>query len=259
MAVDEACLALKLFWGHVDSLIGKCEYILIPQVSNFGRNRELCPRFAALYDMAVNTFREREQKFLAFRIDIRKNENEAAAFAKLGQALGVSAKRAKRAYETAKKESERVWKARIQTQNVLYGTSDLKILIAAHSYVIDDAYIGKPILDFLKKNGAIPIRADIVDRESALKRSTELSPTCKWKFSQEIIGGTIQNRDKVDGIILLSTFPCGPDAMVNDILLRKGLGKPMLNLVLDGQNGTAGMETRLESFLDIIRFKKGLL
>jgi predicted nucleotide-binding protein (sugar kinase/HSP70/actin superfamily) len=33
----------------------------------------------------------------------------------------------------------------------------------------------------------------------------------------------------------------------------------MLNLVLDGQNGTAGVETRLESFLDIIRFQKGLL
>lgn len=103
MAVDEACLALKLFWGHVDSLIGKCEYILIPQVSNFGRYRELRPRFAALYDMAVNTFREREQKFLAFRIDIRKNENEAAAFAKLGQALGVSAKRAKGPMKRQKK------------------------------------------------------------------------------------------------------------------------------------------------------------
>jgi predicted nucleotide-binding protein (sugar kinase/HSP70/actin superfamily) len=47
--------------------------------------------------------------------------------------------------------------------------------------------------------------------------------------------------------------------MVSDILLRRVKDKPMLNLVLDGQNGTAGVETRLESFLDIIRFQKGLL
>ena len=42
-------------------------------------------------------------------------------------------------------------------------------------------------------------------------------------------------------------------------MLRRIDGLPMLNLVLDGQNGTAGTETRLESFLDIIRFKRGLL
>ena len=33
----------------------------------------------------------------------------------------------------------------------------------------------------------------------------------------------------------------------------------LLNLVLDGQSGTAGVETRLESFIDIIRFKEGQL
>ena len=105
----------------------------------------------------------------------------------------------------------------------------------------------------------MPVRADLVDRELARRRSVELSPTCKWEMSREILGGIAQYRDRVDGIILLSTFPCGPDAMVNDLLLRKITDKPMLNLVLDGQNGTAGLETRLESFLDIIRFKKGLL
>ena len=29
-AIDEACLATKIFLGHVKSLIGKCDYILIP-------------------------------------------------------------------------------------------------------------------------------------------------------------------------------------------------------------------------------------
>jgi predicted nucleotide-binding protein (sugar kinase/HSP70/actin superfamily) len=125
--------------------------------------------------------------------------------------------------------------------------------------VIADPYIGRPITDFLKKNGVVPIRADIVDRESALKHSAELSPTCKWQLNREIIGSIAMNKSKVDGIILLSTFPCGPDAMVSDLLLRRIKDKPMLDLVLDGQNGTAGVETRLESFLDIIRFQKGLL
>ena len=45
--------------------------------------------------------------------------------------------------------------------------------------------------------------------------------------------------------------------MVNDILARSIKGVPVLQLVLDTQTGTAGVETRLESFVDIIRMKKG--
>jgi predicted nucleotide-binding protein (sugar kinase/HSP70/actin superfamily) len=257
--IDEACLALKIFNGHVASLIGKCDYILIPRVTGYGMNQELCPRFAALFDMTQNIFRESGQKFLPLNIDFRSKCSEEDGFVALGQAMGFSAKQAKKAYAAANKEEQKRWKAQLQKQNALYSQDGLKILIAAHSYVIADPYIGKPIVDFLKKNDAVSIRADIVDREAALKRSVELSPTCKWQMNREIIGSIAMNQNKVDGIILLSTFPCGPDAMVSDLLLRRVTDKPMLNLVLDAQNGTAGVETRLESFLDIIRFQKGLL
>ena len=47
--------------------------------------------------------------------------------------------------------------------------------------------------------------------------------------------------------------------MVNELLARRVTRVPMLNLVLDSQSGTAGIETRLESFIDIIRFKEGKL
>ncbi len=47
--------------------------------------------------------------------------------------------------------------------------------------------------------------------------------------------------------------------MVNELIARRVKGIPLLNLVLDSQTGTAGVETRLESFIDIIRFKEGNL
>ena len=119
--------------------------------------------------------------------------------------------------------------------------------------------MGRMVSDYLKKAGVIPVRADIVDREAALKHSRELSPTCKWEISREILGGIAMHKDDVDGIILLSAFPCGPDAMVNELITRRVKGVPMLNLVLDSQSGTAGVETRLESFIDIIRFQEGRL
>ena len=113
--------------------------------------------------------------------------------------------------------------------------------------------------EYLKGAGVIPLRADLVDRDAALKHSRELSPTCKWEISREILGGVSMLREQADGIILLSAFPCGPDAMVNELIARRVKDVPILNLVVDSQTGTAGVETRLESFIDIIRFQRGEL
>ena len=76
-------------------------------------------------------------------------------------------------------------------------------------------------------------------------------------MNRELMGSVLLNKDRADGIILLSAFPCGPDSMTNELLTRRLTGIPVLNLVLDAQTGTAGMETRMESFIDIIRFKEG--
>ena len=72
----------------------------------------------------------------------------------------------------------------------------------------------------------------------------------------EIVGSIEMNRSKVDGIILTSVYPCGPDSMVNEMITRRVKDTPILNLVLDAQTGTAGLETRLESFIDILKLKK---
>lgn len=259
ITIDEACLSLKLYLGHVSELIGNCDTIFIPRISNFGRNRDMCPRFHALYDLAKNIFRGSGQKFLTCNIDVLGGESELKAFLSLGHSLGRPVKSTLSAYKAAKTEDQRVWKSKLKEQKSLLDQSGLKILIAGHDYLIRDAYIGKPITDFLKQNGVLFVEAGIVDREAALKRSTELSPTCRWEFSREIVGSIAMYKDRIDGIIFLSAFPCGPDAMVNELMLRRIDGLPMLNLVMDGQNGTAGTETRLESFLDIIRFKRGML
>ena len=41
LAIDESCLSLKIYLGHVRALIGRCDYILVPRVSSFGRHRTM--------------------------------------------------------------------------------------------------------------------------------------------------------------------------------------------------------------------------
>ena len=194
-----------------------------------------------------------------YDVDVLLKKDEEDAFVDMGLRLGRSGREAKRAYKLAKKAEAAHRRAVVQKQEALCRQKGMKILIAAHSYVAEDPCLGRTVTDYLKKAGVVPLRADLTDREAAVKRSRELSPTCKWELNREILGGILLREEDADGLILLSAFPCGPDAMVNEIIARRVKGMPILNLVLDSQSGTAGVETRLESFIDIIRFKEGTL
>ena len=114
LAIDEACLSLKIFLGHVDALVGTCSYVLIPRVSSFGRHRNMCTRFEALPDLTKNVFRESEQKFLTYDVDVLQKKDEETAFLTMGQSLGFSARTVRKAYKAAKKAEQSQYKARVR-------------------------------------------------------------------------------------------------------------------------------------------------
>ena len=257
LAPDEGCLSLKMFMGHVDALVGRCERIFIPRYSNYGYTELFCTRYEGLYDQAGNIFRSSAQRFITCNIDTQNGSPEPKAFERLGMELGFSARESRKAWREASKALDQQKKAEEHAQKELAGKPGMKVLIAGHSYILSDPYLGKPIQDYLDAANVISLRADALEPETARKACARFSPTCRWLVSEEIVGGVLLWKDKADGIILTSAFPCGPDSMTNELLLRRLRGIPILTLVLDTQSGMAGIETRLESFLDIIRFQKG--
>lgn len=256
LAIDEACLSSKIYLGHVDSLMGKCDAIFVPRMANLGYRDILCTKFMALYDIVQNTFRSENIQLVDYNIDVTNGHREMGAYLEIGKKLGCKRTNVTLAYMLAKQADQISQTAAIHEQNRLFQRDGLKILVVGHSYNVHDAFIGEPLLQFLRSQGAVPILADIVDRKQALLRAQELTETMRWIFNKELVGAVQIYRNQVDGIILLSTFPCGPDSLVNDVLIRRVKGIPMLTLLIDNQEGTAGMETRMESFLDIIRFRK---
>lgn len=257
LAPDEGCLSLKMYMGHVEALIGRCERIFVPRYSNYGYTELFCTRYEGLYDQARNIFRSTGQRFVTCNIDAQKGSPEPKAFEQFGVELGFSARESRRAWREAARALEHQKKAEERAQKELAGKPGMKVLIAGHSYVLSDSYLGKPILDFLEAAGAVSLRADALEPDTARKACAKFSPTCRWLVSEEIVGGVLLWKEKADGIILVSAFPCGPDSMTNELLIRRIKGLPILTLVLDTQSGMAGVETRIESFLDIIRFQKG--
>ena len=116
--------------------------------------------------------------------------------------------------------------------------------------------MGGAFSDMLANMGVTPLYADRYDRKRALQSSFQFSDTLPLIVNREIVGSTMNLHDSVDGILLVSAFPCDPDSMTDDAIIRCIKGKPALNLTVDAQTGTAGLETRIESFIGVLRYQK---
>lgn len=256
LAVDESCLSFKVYLGHVDWLLDRCDAVLIPRISNFGKAGTVCTRFQAIYDVVKNTLRDNPKPLLNYNVDMSTGDNERSAFIKLGSVLGKNKPQSLLAYLSAKQAEKVFNETAAEEQQAELRKEGIKILIVSHCYNTYDSYIGEPVINMLRELGAVPILGSALSTKEAVSESVHLSDTTPWLFSRELLGVVAMYQEQIDGIILMSAFPCGPDSLVNEAIIRRVKDKPILSLILDAQEGSAGLETRLESFVDIIRFKK---
>ena len=95
------------------------------------------------------------------------------------------------------------------------------------------------------------IYSDLFHYDITNPLSKRLSDTIYFKYNKDLIGSILICESKIDGIIFLSSFPCGPDSIVNELVMRR-IKKPYLNLIIDDMDSQVGFETRIESFVDIL-------
>lgn len=267
LSVDECCLASKLFLGHVSALIDAgVDAVFVPSLMGYGRFDTFCTKFQALPDLAANAFAVagKPVRIISLRIDELRGETEEAAFKGLAARFGASRKEAARAYKAARAAQRSYDEAMAREQEKLVKSlgklpaaeRPLTILVAAHPYVSHDPFVGGVVEDALRDLGACVLFADETDRARVLKRSYEFSHSIPWIVNRELIGSILMLHEHIDGIVLMSAYPCGPDSMADDAIERCIKGKPILTLTVDAQAGTAGVETRVESFVDILSYQK---
>lgn len=246
---DEMCLALKNYLGHVDYLKDKCQYILVPRICNYKVNNQSCTNFWAAYDI-VNTLFDID--ILNYNVDLEKGETLKKGLYKIGKKLGKNNMEIKKAYRKAIYEYDLKRKKNAQINLSKLNSKKTKILIVSHPYNTYDSTIGGDIIKYLIKENAEVLYSDKFDEKITSKLSEKLSKNLYFKYSKESIGSIIYAKDKIDGIIFISSFPCAPDSLVNELVMRK-IKKPHLNLIIDNNSTFTGIETRLESFLDVLR------
>ena len=253
-SVGECCLPVKVFLGHVAHLSGHCDHILVPRFETLGKGEEFCVRFWGLPDIVRHTFPE--LPLLSYNHQGHLPGNEWLGFLGLGRFLGKSTHKTWQAYRRARMAQERQDQQAESAQRALLSTCAPRILLVSQPYIINDAFIGAPLVRMLRQQGGVPIFADRCDRFACRAGAKAISSDLYWTLNKEVIGAIPLMRPHIDGVILISAFPCGTDSLVNQLVLRKVRDLPVSQIVLDEQQGEAGLQTRIECFMDILHERR---
>lgn len=284
-SVDETCLPVKVFIGHVQQLIRrKLDFIFVCRHQDFGSCDVLCTKLWGIPDICRNTFAlPGGCNWLELNISPSVDGiSEKMAWNKVGQALKKGASSIMQAYRKATDTQhayERLLQAGIMPLQALAqalqepahafvqcnrgdmdaeGSGAIHIALVGHPYLIYDEHFGSPLVAMLRGLGAKIRFVEQLNKEMCRSRGRDISPHLHWTYNRELIGAAeLYVRQGVDGVVFVEAFPCGPDALALDYASRKLRGsKPILRLVLDELNALSGIQTRLESFIDVIRMRR---
>lgn len=249
--IDECCLSYKIYVGHVLYLSKICDYVLITRVCDYGKKDKVCTRFNGTYDDIKHKIPE--EQILDYDIEYTKLKFPIFGFIKMGFKFSKNIIKIIYSYYYAKKKQQKYDINQANSEENKLAKPNKKILILSHFYNIQDKFISKYITNYLEEANIIPIYSNKLNRKITKEYSLYFSKTLYWKYAKEMIGSLYYSKNRIDGVIFISTYPCGIDSLVNNLAIFKNRDLPILNLVIDENITELSLETKLESFVDILK------
>ncbi|EEG78289.1 acyl-CoA dehydratase activase-related protein [Dethiobacter alkaliphilus] len=272
-AVDEACLPVKLYLGHLANLRDKkVDCIFAPRIVSVERKKYLCPKFLGLPEMArfcVDNLPE----MLDVEINVHQKYQEThKGLLKLASRFGQPAAKAREALAAAKKAQEQ-YEAKLRQgytpRDILEkrtepaGGGNVRVAVMGHAYNLNDSYISMNLLARLREMGVDVVTSEML-RPQEIKRGTHsLQKDIFWTFGKELMGAALHlhEQGEIQGMVLVASFGCGPDSLVCEMVERvykRAKKIPVLLLTIDEHTGEAGVVTRLEAFVDMLRWREAI-
>ena len=269
--VDEACMPIKLVAGQIRVLLEKCDAVFIPKLMKDINGMWYCPKQMGVEEL-VNYDLAKDK--IIFTDPIYMNNKKAAykSFSKVGKILGIDNFTFKNNFVTAYNElkliSHGISKMHVESdweftpklpkkgEIILPNTS--KVFLAGHCYNVFDSFANNNIIKKLddlcigvitEKVVSYPEKRHAVDELKLMK-------TPFWESVIRVLGSAICLKEDVDGIIYVSSFSCGPDSLIIELIKKYVYDVPLMVIKLDEHKGTAGFETRLEAFSDLLERKR---
>ena len=270
-AVDEACLPVKVFIGHCLALRTQCDYLLVPRLVSINKKDYICPKFMGLPEMTKQAVGK--QPVLIWKSEKNCGLGSPQALP-LALRQGFSARRIKKGLQKAE-AAFRTYHRLLQqglfpeeAENVLFGGTcrdreEKKRLIGliGHPYCLYDPSINLGTIGLIQRYGFKVLAPEFFTPRQIEEELQVLAKPLFWTLSQRIFGTfRLLCKQRVEGIIYLSAFACGPEALIGELIKKeaKAIGLPLLQLDLDEHSGEAGLVTRIEAFIDLLQRKRRL-
>lgn len=255
--VDEACLPIKLFHGHVRKLQEECDYVVIPRLMKCECGSVICPKFAGLPEM-VKSGTGNDLCAFTEPIYLNNPKNLSRGLRIGGRKIGIPDEGIKKALVKGRKAL--IEKRSTDNHKKISNewSEKLRVAVLGHSYNLNDPFLNRNIKDKLERLGITVVFGDVTYRNNMLyKRNLKKEGLIKepyWLSFRENFGAAaiIADSGNVDGVIYLSSFCCGTDSFIIEMVKKKLDGLPFLILKLDEHTGEAGLITRLEAFGELL-------
>jgi len=261
-AVSEACVPVKVYHGHVRALAMESDAIFVPRYVSVDRGTVFCPKFLGLPDM-IRSSMQGIPTLISPRIDMRNGLLELArACGEIARDLGMPPLKGIAAWLSAIRSGDTL--ACVRPADPIIRPSGaqgrrLRLAVLGYPYAIYDRFMN---MDLLRK--IVRLGVDVLTTEMLPSNLPPLPSYAKhlfWHYSERVARAgryCIETRC-VDGLIHVTAFGCGPDALTGKIIDMDASrhGMPFMALLLDEYSGEAGLMTRLEAFVDMMRMAGG--
>jgi predicted CoA-substrate-specific enzyme activase len=248
------CFPAQIAHGAVLDLIGRgVDFVFFPHVSrmpNPGRGKDsyLCPITQAGPYVLAQAFPE--ARFVSPELDFSSGYASSRALVDMAiSQLGASRQRAQKAFEEAVAAQQRTEQSlqemgeRALREAVREGRPT--ILLVGRSYNAFTPEASQSVAKKLASRGLTVIPADCL--------TPPRGGATSWHFANLILNAVALARQHRNLFILyVSNFSCTIDSFTQALLASEMGSKPYLILEIDSHTADAGIQTRLEAFLDIV-------
>jgi len=249
------CLPAQIAHGAVLDLAQKdVHLVFLPQVARMpqneaGKDSYLCPITQAGPYFLAKAFPN--TRFLAPVLDFTNLYAASTAMIEMAvRELGMAREQASEAWAAAMAEQTRAECALVeigkQALAQALAADKPAILLAGHSYNAYTPEASQSVGKKLSSMGVLAIPADCLMPAGA--------GSTVWHFANQILNAAaLAKRHPNLFLLCVSNFSCTIDAFTHSLLASELEPKPYLILEIDAHSADAGVQTRLEAFLDIVQ------
>lgn len=256
VAVDDVCIPVKIYHGHVISLKDKVDFLFIPRIMGLTQKEYICPKFCGLPEMIKYSINDLP-KIINTKIDLMKKDDMKKQMLAAGSYITSNKEKIREAFNKAKD----IYNESKNNHKIKNLKSSNNIVLMGHPYILNDDHLNMNIKSKLKDAGFNCITPEMFDDELLRKYSNLYKGKIFWLFLHQMIGTCfylLENK-QVEGVIYISSFGCGIDSVVSETVernIRRNSDIPFMLLTIDEHSGEGGFNTRLEAYIDMLKWRK---